>query len=318
MTKNYLIILCFLLPTGLFAQQNLVPNSSFEDYNTCPNALDQLYHCQDWYVYRESPDYFHTCSSNSGMMPPETVLGYQWPLDGDAFIGLMTFSKVNNNGREFAGAELLSPLEIDEKYYVSFNVSLAGGVNPYYLYNFASNNIGVRFFNTSFSLTDPAPIDNFAHFYTTDLITDTAEWVHLSGSFIADSAYTHFAIGNFFDDNNTDTMQLAQYAIRAYYFIDNIYIAKDSLPVFVNKESKKTNDNDILIFPNPTDSFLNLKSINYQMNSFSIIDLFGEEIIYEQVKDTHARTDLSSLKSGIYLLKIQTNEKIIIKKIKKI
>jgi gliding motility-associated-like protein len=54
----------------------------------------------------------------------------------------------------------------------------------------------------------------------------------VSGFFIADSAYQYIAIGNFFDDSNTDTSSVGSSSNVqiGYYFIDDVWVSevKDS------------------------------------------------------------------------------------------
>lgn len=111
--------------------QNLVPNPSFEEYNTCPDFWDQISNCTGWDSYRETPDYDNTCSSYAEITPPNCYSGFQYPHSGNAFAGLYTFYYANFS-RELIGAQLLSSLSIGQKYYISFYINLAGGDSEKY------------------------------------------------------------------------------------------------------------------------------------------------------------------------------------------
>ena len=60
--KNLLLIFCTVLGVASVKGQNLVPNPSFELYDTCPNAQDQIEYATGWHKYSEwltTPDYFN-------------------------------------------------------------------------------------------------------------------------------------------------------------------------------------------------------------------------------------------------------------------
>jgi hypothetical protein len=58
------------------------------------------------------------------------------------------------------------------------------------------------------------------------VITDTANWTLVSGSFVADSAYRYIVLGNFFDDAHTDTVHfIPGPSAAAYYLYDAICVS---------------------------------------------------------------------------------------------
>jgi hypothetical protein len=227
---KYLILLILFISTArLQAQINLVPNPSFEDTVYCPFGLDQMNAATGWSSFRNSPDYFNGCNNFNGIGTPNTSFGFQYPHSGQAYIGLITYRKYNSssgyNYREFAGAALNMPLQLGAKYYFSFYVVAAERISGY-----LSNNIGLRFFTLSFSNLNPAPIDNFSHFKVDTILTDSLNWYKFSGSFIADSNYSHVCIGNFYDYLSTDTISFNSLPDYAYYFVDDdICVTTDSL-----------------------------------------------------------------------------------------
>mgnify|MGYP006169310411 CR=1 FL=1 len=92
------IILLFTI-VSLKAQQNLVPNPSFEEYWECPTAPDngdgQLEKCKYWYKpnYATS-DYMNNCASiNSGVSTPSNFIGNQTAFEGNAYISLYFYSQ---------------------------------------------------------------------------------------------------------------------------------------------------------------------------------------------------------------------------------
>ncbi|WP_026705484.1 pectate lyase family protein [Flavobacterium soli] len=80
-----------------------------------------------------------------------------------------------------------------------------------------------------------------------------------------------------------------------------------------------TNDftkNDIALYPNPVTNELNISlSDNQIIQSISVYSILGQ--LVKTIRDNTAKIDISELSSGIYLVKIQTNEGVFDKKINK-
>ena len=149
--------------------QNLVPNPSFEDTLNCPSGLDQLSFCSQWWSFRNSPDYFNSCTNSVLVDVPENWFGYQNANSGFSIAGFKTF--FTPEYREYLGAQLTSPLVVGETYYLSFFINMAfGGGAPA---NCATNNIGVLFSTVSFNQINPLGINNFSHFNYNNIISDS-------------------------------------------------------------------------------------------------------------------------------------------------
>ncbi|MFP5471532.1 MAG: hypothetical protein ACLGGV_08030 [Bacteroidia bacterium] len=178
--------------------QNLVPNPSFEERTGCPDWLDEVYKADGWNGYY-SPDYLHKCSTNPDVSVPNNYFGYQPPYNPNdsAYCALATYyiddfvggCYDEPDGRELLYTTLNNPLSIGITYYISFKVSAAfpGVWDDMRCF---TDKIGVRF-----SMNSTAPlIDNFAHVYSNSIISDTVNWVTVSGSFVADVAYEYIFI----------------------------------------------------------------------------------------------------------------------------
>jgi OmpA-OmpF porin, OOP family len=79
--------------------QNLVPNPSFEQYDTCPDLLNQIQYAIGWNNFGNTPDYYNACSQI--MNVPNTQGGYQLAYDGNAYCGVYTFAYGGVNYREY-------------------------------------------------------------------------------------------------------------------------------------------------------------------------------------------------------------------------
>lgn len=296
------LVFCFY---QFAAGQNLVPNPSFEEHTDCPEGypdLDGI--CNDWFSCRESPDYFNICSSTCNFY---NVYGHQEPHFGEAYAGIITYGVTIPNIREYLGVQLTSPLIIGQKYYINFFVSTAWN---YTGMNIATNNMGALFTTYPFlDLTADLNLPNFTHVKSDSVIKDTLSWTKISGSFIADSSYTHINIGNFYDDSNTDTLNLPfhQIAQRSYYYIDDICVSNDS--IYANNwlgYKQNLNDTQFLIYPNPISDCIKIQS-NKIIESIQIINGIGNILLsVDNLNNSNLNIPVNLLSEGIYNLKINT------------
>ena len=226
----------FFLALPRCEAQNLVPNPSFEQTDTCPYSIGfnlgdrPLY----WNRWDQSPDYFHACADTINGV--DTLVGVPWngftwqyAHDGDAYVGMSCFEP--GDFRELVGAPLIEPLVVGQTYYVSYWVNLATE-GSYWVTRWACNNQGVHFTmdehiwsGQTGSGPEFAP-RNYAHVNNPTIITDTANWTLVSGSFVADSAYQYIVLGNFFNDALTDTLHfITGPSAAAYYLYDAICVS---------------------------------------------------------------------------------------------
>ena len=316
----FLLVLAIMLQIKVVNAQNLVPNPSFEECDTCPWEACQIHFANGWHSCSGTPDYFNTCAFVDDFSVPNNALGYQIPKTGNAYINIGTYIPSIYNGREYICTELTEPLEIGRDYYVSFNVSLIDRAT------YANNKNGVLFTNQNhfllpcyyedenFELLNPP---NYAHLYTDGIIVDSANWTNISGWFTADSAYNYLMIGNFFDDENTDILFInyGNFGAAAYFF-DDIYVSKDSLTDSKQNNIELFKDN-ITVFPNPTKSFcqIKLKKI-FSKNDINIrlLDITGKDytsrIATEKQNSNTYKIETKDIPNGIYILEIKSENRI--------
>ena len=73
--------------------------------------------------------------------------------------------------------------------------------------------------------------------------------------------------------------------------------------------------NNILVYPNPTNNVLYIKS-NQQIESICLYDITGKNIIKKQTKNNLNQLDISNLRNGIYVLHlVDENQKITVKQV---
>lgn len=237
------IIFTFLLQFAN-AQQNLVPNPSFEDTLHCPNGTDDPGAVSEWYnPTAASPDYYNVCASN-GAGVPLSDWGYQYAQDGSAYIGLVTYSANVPNYREYFQVHLLEKLEPGRTYCWSFWASLLDSTD------FASNGLGIGF--------SQFPVTNFAtqsylniacSGFENEINLDRNNWKKVSGVYTAVGNEEFLTIGNFFNDQTTQYTQIASNTIGgrgAYYYIDNVYlgscVSQLNVPNIITPNNDGVND----------------------------------------------------------------------------
>jgi hypothetical protein len=306
------IVLCFVCISSFnkesFAQVNLVPNPSFEDTIACPNFLEQLDRVADWWSAHPSPDYFNSCApmttGQSNVSVPTNIWGHQYPVNGEAYIGLATrYGGIDI--REYVGTQLLSPLTIGTKYFISFYTVFALNNHPLAC---ATNNIGGLFSTEEFVDSIPNAPSNNAHFYNPSIITDTINWSKLTFTFTADSAYEYLYLGNFFDDMNTDSIQFNGTLCDSYYFIDNVCVSTDSLTCFLYSNTQEI-ENPLNCSPSYSyiEQAINFSNCNTTFK-YEIYSIAGSKIITgKQAADKSIF--VGNLAKGFYLLVVSTSNK---------
>jgi hypothetical protein len=328
--KFHLTIIFLLITSFLFAQQNLVPNPSFEEYTTCPN--DYMMLPTDWYTCSGTPDYFNACDTTNFAGVPLNWAGYQQAVDGSAYCGFCSFAFTEpppNCYKEYLGCQLVNPLIIGQKYFVSFKVSSSGGFGN----GIATNNIGLLFSTISFQVYDPysatvfgIPTNNFAHIVDTNVISDSVNWTTIKGSIIADSAYQYLLIGDFFDVQHTDTsVTNSSYLAKSYYYLDEVCVSSDSLTCNTTDAINETNykENLIKIFPNPATNELTLDFTLTDKCFFELYNLIGakRKAVTLDCGSQTKNINLTGIDNGLYFYsvvdrngnRIKTGKLIIIK-----
>jgi hypothetical protein len=310
------LLICFLNIYFFSSAQNLVNNPGFEDTISCPNGFGFVDKATYWISYNANPDYFNTCSpscyNSTCFGIPQNMYGSQAAHSGNAYVGLGTYAEFPfQNYREIIGSQLTQPLIPGTKYFVSCFVSRAGGYSFSPLGKGASNNFGFRFYINPYSGSNPCPIDNYSQLHETALISDSINWTRITGSFIADSAFEYIALGNFYLDELTDTLEIEDHDTTlfnfAYYYVDDICVSTDSLFCNSTSGTQEANENKYLrIFPNPFSKYFYLQYSNENFNKGSclIYNLLGEKVYETNLKCNQQEIDLGELSGGVYFCTI--------------
>jgi hypothetical protein len=304
--KKYFVVFLFFV-AQVCPGQNLVNNWSFEDTVTCPDNISQIDRAVGWMSFSITPDYFNTCAPANAPFPvsvPHNLVGDQLAHTGNAYAGFTAFSINGSSVREFVATQLIQNLIPQEKYFLSFWVSTAFGYLLNQFPSMACNNIGAKFSTMAYSQATPQPVNNFAHILDTTIINDTTNWVKISGSFIADSAYAFLSIGNFYDNLHTTFVTNGSFINQAYYYLDDVKLSTDS--DFVNNISEINSFYVIKLFPNPARDWIVIEGRNIE--SIEVFDLCGRMVLPKMaVSSFKTQVDISALSHGVYILKANTS-----------
>jgi gliding motility-associated-like protein len=210
---TYLFIYLFIYLNGI-GQINLVSNPSFETYSpACDFGMGisiLMSWVPQWQTNHNSstPDYYNVCANNIPLNPinlssvPLSCRGFQNPRTGDGYMGLGLYSDEYNPTdtvnvlSEYLSTQLTTALKANTCYYGEIYVNLANSSLQ------TVNQISMLFSNpnfttTAFSFTNT--IQPQIQYDTTLFLTDTLNWIKVSGKFIAQGGEQFLTIGNFRD-----------------------------------------------------------------------------------------------------------------------
>jgi len=311
MKSRVLFLLAFAVSSVNVSGQNLVPNGGFENYNDCPTSFDGLHFgCSNWYKSimvpgtpwnnNPSPDYFHTCSSNQLISPPNTLVGFQQPYEGQAFAGFVSFSSGDPEYREILGVELNEVLEVGEIYEISFRLVRSNTNNE----NLATNGVGVKLSTLSTFPSIESCVNNEAAYLISEIITDTLEWIEYTSLIHSDSAYSHLHIGSLLQENQLIVEEIGDGQMdAAYYFVDDVQVSHIS----PNSVTFLGYTNTVRVFPNPTSDRVNIRvygDLVNRIDQIDVLDISGKTVMSVKKTQSIETISVSQLIKGLYLFKI--------------
>ena len=299
MKSLFFLFILFLGFNGI-AQDNLVPNPSFEVLDSCPYFGDQIHFAAPWYAPDGSPDLYNTCATIWNWQVPENQFGYQEARTGDGYVGGVIYPIGENF--EYIGVQLESPLVEGKTYLVSFYASLS---NEIYL---GSNNIGAHFSEEAV-IGDIQFMDITPQVNGEVVISDLEAWTLIEGEFTAEGGEEYLSIGNFFTLAMTDTAHLPTTVVDiSYYYIDDV-----SVTLVEDDDDEQSSiesiilDQGIAIYPNP---FTNYTTVSFEQplteNHVVVIhNAIGQEVYRnENVIGSSLKIEKGQMETGVYVLSV--------------
>ncbi len=177
--------------------------------------------------------YVSACNPEPSYTVPTNGTGYQYAKTGDAYIALYLINGLTQNNRNYIETKLQDTLRLGSCYYVEFYTNL-GNTQKY-----ACNNIGLLLTNNAVyvdTISHPLgvlPANPQILNYGNPIITDTLNWVKVSGIYKAQGGEQYITIGNFKTDAQTSYKQVQPTGYNgAGYLIDDVsVIPLDSIPL---------------------------------------------------------------------------------------
>lgn len=308
-------ILCLALALQLEAKaQNLIPNSSFEEYNyECWMAFDGTLNVWGWAQpdCAEMGGYFNTCFTpgSTNNLVPGNFAGYTAPSEGDAYISVLTYNELASNGmpEQYLTVALWESLEAGEIYCIQMKMSLCD-----------SSSYRTRDFHCFLSLDTPSVCGsngedlaiNSLVTLNTDLV-DTAGWTLVEASFVANGGESVLTFGDFNRDANIDTTFIADQATPQYagYYIDEVYLGACDIGEAERNEPSAAPS----IYPNParTDIRVDLGTWS-EHATIEVHDIRGKLLLAESVTGPIHFLNVVSLPDGIYFLHLKQPNKLLV------
>jgi hypothetical protein len=309
---------CLLFIANPLVAQNLVPNPSFEDVDECPYEPPLLGFMPNarplhWFTSTDSPDYFNACIDSVTSVPSNYVV-YQHALNGEAYVGMYTYSTLFPETREVVSAPLLAPLEVGQTYFASLYANAGFGGTIHWPTR-ATNNIGVLFTTEPYVWQDPMPpfgIRDFAHVRSAEVISDTVGWTLVSGSFVADSAYRYIVLGNHYSDALTevevldaDTL-LGQYT--AYTLIDLLCVSPNPEGCPLANGFQGHQPSGVGISPNPASDDFVVRFGSSAWQELVVRDALGRTLLDTGIKGRiELQLNVSDWAKGAYFLTVSSS-----------
>lgn len=219
--KSVLLFFLFVLNFSKlpFAQENLVPNGSFEEYISCPVGFAD-FSVQDWYMPTfGSSDYYNTCGEASASVPLNYG-GKQAAKTGQAYCAFASGFEFPTSGyREYIQVMLTQPLVEDRDYIFKCFLSLAE------ISKYCTSDVGIALsiYPLGGLYSSEIPTTSFKE-ENNSFYCDTVKWTELSILYTAFGGERYLTIGVFENDQSCSitTANDAGIESAAYYYIDDV------------------------------------------------------------------------------------------------
>ena len=241
MFKHKKIVACFLLYINLYflnakAQvANYIANGSFEEYYDCnvPHALRKV---KSW-LSIDSISYGGQHVSTCYNTVPLFGNSYQYPKSGNSYVICTIFN--SGQGRGYLKNRLKQNLKLGKTYCVKFYINISDystyGIDGFGIF-FGDNNIDtITNCNSPLTYIIPQvknPLGN--------LISDTLNWVSITGTFVANGSEKYALIGNFILDGAlTSTLINSSFLPLVFSDVnfDDVSCMEVDLPAFAGNDT---------------------------------------------------------------------------------
>jgi OmpA-OmpF porin, OOP family len=300
---KYLLPLLFALNAS--AQQNLVPNGSFEEYKFCPDQQGQIENAFGWIdpLGGGSSDYYNVCYQQFGFGVPQNATGEQIPKSGNAYAGLFVYPN-----SEYITIQLNQSLHKNNTYCLTFYVSLVEDAR------FASNNLGAVLTADIPTSSWPNRIthenNNLVYINSDTVLTSIENWTMISGSIVAKGGENYLTIGNINYREQDDSTYMpgsnTHIMYAAYYYVDEVSLVCCDISGCI-----QDHESTITLFPNPAKNTLTISTGNIQNAQVELFDISGRKLFQQNLTASQQSIDVSGYANGIYIFAVTANGKVV-------
>lgn len=284
--------------------QNLVLNPSFEDRYNCPIITSSILECKNVFnpVTNSTSDYYNSCApvytnTLNNMNVPYNWGGFQKAYDGNAYVG---FYSTASYYQEYVQIKLSLPLISNKVYNFKFYVSLANQSS------IATSAIDVKFVSDS-TYYSTWPLDIYLtpdwSNLKSNFLTDTLNWMPLSGSYLAKGNEQWVIVGSFHNLSLGDTVRVNNTDMYdSYYYLDGFSVQEKEITIPNVFTPNGDNANDTFFVDGLTEN-----------ETIYIYNRWGVEVINikgNQAWDGKTKNSLSC-NDGVYFCVIRSNQNII-------
>lgn len=315
-----LVLCCF----SSFGQ---ITNPGFESHSNVPSNVGQYYLADGWSnagSAASDPDYYHYFGSQGGDIP-ETPVANINSWEGNAIMGAALCGQPGTNYREYISNELSEPLNVSQRYLISFRMT-NGDIT-----SMSAGGLGVSQIGVAFSDLCPEQNGNSPLFmppaFELDTVVFSKDWRHFQFAFIATQPSRFMTIGVFGDDTGKDIEVMGGNPSFGYYFFDDFRMQEidedfdlTQVTHIDDEKEEDTTHTTPLVFEQPeffipnafspngdgeNDIFLPV-SPNYNGYMFEIYNRWGEPLFITKDKTVgwdglHNGIDVGA---GVYVWKI--------------
>ena len=235
--KIYLFAFVFCFESNKAQVANYVANGSFEEVYDCTSVwLTRVKYWLGTDSICDGPLFYSTCNSKV----PLNANTYQYPRTGNGYIiGTLYYVYIANTMRVYAKNRLKQTLELGKTYCVKFYVNISNnsprGIDGFQIY-FGDNTLDtITKCNVPLTYLNPQiknPLGN--------VISDTLNWVPVTGTFVANGTEKYALIGNFLADNAVTTASINTPSFPQYWtdvLIDDVSCMDVDLPAFAGNDT---------------------------------------------------------------------------------
>lgn len=234
MKKLYSILPLLVMSFFALAQENLVPNSTFQELEKKVKEEGQIELAKPWISPTLVKADLYTKSTKNGLVTtPENAYGEEKPMEGDNYAGFLAYSYKNKEPRSYLQVQLSQQLEAGKTYCITFHVSLAD------LSKFATNYIGAAITKNAISANNTDVLKVESQIVSKKLTTYEQQyyWTPICGVYKASGGEEFLTIGNFTPDEKLQIGKVKRprgftnpQLPDAYYFVDNVSVIETSIP----------------------------------------------------------------------------------------